>query len=219
MSRFYIDWRNAMKLGVVFVVACVTSPALEHANAAPIVFDVLAIEPDVHPYDQRLRYEFSGTINGPAPAFDRDKLFIVSTTPNDADWVVSSGATAYVAPSFGANFVSDFGYSDNFTADYLQMDFISNLSVGDSVTTSGPYLSRFTFVTISTGNIDGGGLAVYWGRSSSTARRDSGTFLASDFNLTGPTSNVPEPTSLALLATGAFGFMGYSWRRKRKPLA
>lgn len=27
---------------------------------------------------------------------------------------------------------------------------------------------------------------------------------------------VPEPTSLALLATGALGFMGYGWRRKRK---
>lgn len=27
---------------------------------------------------------------------------------------------------------------------------------------------------------------------------------------------VPEPSSLALLATGAFGFMGYGWRRQRK---
>lgn len=29
-------------------------------------------------------------------------------------------------------------------------------------------------------------------------------------------ATVPEPTSLALLATGAFGFMGHGWRRKRK---
>jgi hypothetical protein len=33
------------------------------------------------------------------------------------------------------------------------------------------------------------------------------------------TSNIPEPSSLALLGIGAFGLIGYGWRRKKKQAA
>jgi len=53
------------------------------------------------------------------------------------------------------------------------------------------------------------------------ALTSSGAYTLSDPTLTVTTVGaiVPEPSSLALLGIGAFGLIGYGWRRKRKQAA
>jgi len=137
----------------------------------------------------------------------------VSTTPGDADWVLSSGSAAFGGLQFDSTPATAFRFGNGSTQHNLSIPFFFNLSVGDTVTSSGPYTAFFTFNTILPDNIDG--LALYWGRSNPGDLVSSGSFLAADFDLTGPTSAVPEPSSLALLAAGAVGMFAHGWRRRK----
>lgn len=173
---------------------------------------------DVHEFTgKKLTFELSGTLDGPLPAVNRDFLYIVSTTPNDTDWVLGTFSTSnFDLPTFspGGGFPTLVTGGDSSPANHAKMDFISDLSVGSAVTTTGPYFFETNLTFFVPANVDG--LALYWGKSSSGASDESGTFLASDSNLSGPNAVVPEPSSLVLLTTVALGMCGYGWRRRRK---
>ena len=200
---------------VVGVLMCVAATA-----QAGIIFDVTGIGPASHPYQQQMTFELSGSLDGPLPAFHRDKLYIVSTTPNDTDWVLSSGLSTTAGPVFGPaappNTVNNFVHNgSSLPADYLELDYFGPLAVGQSTQSTGPYTTRFTFTTIVPGNVNG--LALYWGRSSFSGAVDSGTFLASDSNLNGP-NPVPEPSSLILSFVATCAVIGYRRSRQNRAL-
>ena len=67
-----------------------------------------------------------------------------------------------------------------------------------------PY-TQYTYTVVGTGS----------DTLSFVEQNNPGYFSLDDVSLVGP-STVPEPSSLALFAVGAAGFVGYAWRRRRR---
>jgi hypothetical protein len=90
--------------------------------------------------------------------------------------------------------------------------FVITLSTGDTVTAT-------TTKSVQGGSLDFVGITSTTAITSvSLAMPDSPYYNAIDNFSFGTAAPVPEPGSLTLLGVGAFGLIGYSWRRKRKVL-